>query len=347
MLGVPLSELCEVITAHWGGSKGRSTNEWKEIFAQQYSLVHSESVITEFESILQIMLLEVGKTYNPTDKAEEKDLSQMEERNKVAEKNKCEEKGHKVVDGDEHKAKEKEFANLQEKKRLIEKGLEVLNGQKEKLGMLQDREKNELIEGAKKALQVIQEKNEKLKETSSKIDEDAKDCSNTETQVSSAASNESSPSNDHIAKTLNIVGTKFENQEKCDLSRAKGTVEDYIPANNVYRVVGEENENKLVFFASPSADILLGKTITYDASQLSFNQDSFLQKKFKNYTYRVTRVYSAFIDDISSEEDLVSSLKDITDPPVEAAMDVETLVKHRVKPVETKPSIKECGHWPQ
>ena len=50
---VTIEELLDVLKTNWSEDE----NNWKAIFGQKFSLVHSDSVITEFDTILQVLIL--------------------------------------------------------------------------------------------------------------------------------------------------------------------------------------------------------------------------------------------------------------------------------------------------
>ena len=295
---VTIEELLDVLKTNWSEDE----NNWKAIFGQKFSLVHSDSVITEFDTILQVLILAYRRELHveaDTDNSSEKSVPE---------------------DIFEDKK--------EEKKRSMEEELAKLRAENEQLRAhtYKVAENLERLE----AMDVVDPRSRRLKDAASFFQENSGNLDN----------NDLLCFNEQEKQELTIVG-------------AEGMVEDFLPDKNIYQVTSLYEQDMLILFTSRSADMFLGKTIQYDASQVSRGAARLLFKKFHKDTYRVTKVYSALLDDLDDENEFLLKLTDVqaVSGPASLTKTQQNLLLESKLSIDTKKepgqkSASECVHYP-
>lgn len=274
MLDVSLLELTKVIQDNWSSGE-REESEWKEIFGQKFSLVQSE-MLPEFGKIVRILLLDFRTNFD-TKKPEE--LMCHSDADSVAKK----------VSLDELHIDEAEQAAIKEA----------------------------VMANAEKQLQQLREENEKLvavnEQLVSSFVETAKEHNSGNLQRRSKPDDK----NDHRPSAASFFHDVLERDsdakynDEFELIGAVGRVEDYLPKKHIFRVVCEDPDDGMdILLASKSAEMFLGKRIQFNATPLKDRHHKvFINERTREGAYRVTKIYSSMLDDIDSEQDLLSRLK--------------------------------------
>ena len=98
--------------------------------------------------------------------------------------------------------------------------------------------------------------------------------------------------------------------DEFELIGAVGRVEDYLPKKHIFRVLCQDDDGMDILLASKSAEMFLGKKIQFNATPLKDRHHKvFINERTREGAYRVTKIYSAMLDDIDSERDLLSRLR--------------------------------------
>ena len=125
-------------------------------------------------------------------------------------------------------------------------------------------------------------------------------------------------------------GAEFE--DEFELTGATGRVEDYLPKKHVFKVICAEEAGLDILLASNCAEMFLGKEIQFDAKPLKdWHHKVVVNERKKEGTYRVKKIYSSKLNDIDSEQDLLSKLRRQSSEGSSSLVSSSTDVVRRIK----------------